>query len=182
MIRLLGAGLVVTLAAFAAPSGSAAQASIFVGGGLSVPTGDYGEFAKAGWMGQAGVVVPMGAGGFGIGASGFYGSSSHDAPFDGDKTNLYGGTAFVIYTMSGDGALLPYAFAGPAYMTHAYKPETGADVSGSGLGLTGGVGADIPIGSVRGFVEGQYLTGIGDEVDGTDLFNINVGVSFPLGG
>lgn len=182
MNRLLGAGLVLTLAALASPASSSAQASIFVGGGLTVPIGDYGDFAKAGWMGNAGVVVPLGEGGFGIGASGFYGSNSHDAPADDDKTNLYGATVFAIYTMPGDGALLPYVFAGPGYMTHAYKPATGSDASGSGLALSGGVGADIPLGSLRGFVEGQYLTGLGDEVDGTDLFGINVGVSFPIGG
>jgi hypothetical protein len=54
--------------------------------------------------------------------------------------------------------------------------------SGSGLAATAGAGVGIPLGGVTGFVEGQYLTGFGDEIDGTDLFAVSAGVSFPLGG
>jgi hypothetical protein len=181
MNRLLGVGLALTLSAMALPNGVAAQASIFVAGGLTVPTSDFGDFAKAGWMGHAGVLVSVGAAGLSVGADGFYGSNSHDAPFEDDKTNLYGALAFVEYTITGAGALSPYVFAGPGFMTHAFKPETGTDESDSGLALGGGVGVDIPVGGVNVFVEGMYLTGFGD-VDTTRLFGINVGVGFPLGG
>jgi hypothetical protein len=182
MDRLLGVGLALTLAAVALPTSATAQASLFVSGGLTVPTGDYGEYANAGWMGTGGVVFSVGTAGLGVGAAGFYGSNSHEEPLDGDKTNLYGALAFASYTMGDAAALSPYVFAGPGYLTHAYKPETGSDESGSGLALAGGVGVNVPLGSLMGFVEGMYLTGLGDEVDGTDLFEVNVGVSFPLGG
>jgi hypothetical protein len=67
-------------------------------------------------------------------------------------------------------------------MTHSYKSDTFPEGSGSGLAGAGGAGVNIPLGGVIGFVEADYLTGFGDEVDGTDLFAISVGVAFDVGG
>ena len=67
-------------------------------------------------------------------------------------------------------------------MTHSYKSETFPEGSGSGLAASGGAGVNFPIGGIMGYAETMYLTGIGDEVDGSDVLVGSVGVSFPLGG
>jgi hypothetical protein len=182
MKRMRTAGLVVALSALIAPATASGQASIFVMGGLTVPTGDYSEYANTGWMAQGGAVFPVGPAGLSLGIDAFYGVNNHEPPPDGDKTNLYGGFAFVQYTIGDPAAVAPYVYAGPGFMTHSYKSDTLPEGSGSGLAATAGAGVGIPLGGVTGFVEGQYLTGFGDEIDGTDLFAVSAGVSFPLGG
>jgi hypothetical protein len=181
MNRMRGAGLVLALWAMAAPATASAQASIFLMGGLAVPTGDYGEYADAGWLAQGGVTIPVGTAGVSIGAGGFYGVNNH-GDIDGDKTNLYGGLGFVQYSIGDAASVSPYVYAGLGFMTHSYKSDTFPEGSGSGLAGTGGAGVNVPLGGVLGFVEGQYLTGFGDEIDGTDLFALSVGVAFNVGG
>ncbi|MGE0159734.1 MAG: hypothetical protein AB7T31_10015 [Gemmatimonadales bacterium] len=174
------AGLLVALWAWTAPIHASAQASIFVMGGATVPIGDYADYANTGWMAQAGAVFPVGPMGLSVGAGGFYGVNNHTV--DGDKTNLYGGLGFLQYTIGDAAAFSPYVYAGGGFMTHSYKSDTFPEGSGSGLAVTAGAGVNIPLGGATGFAEGEYLTGLGDEVDGTDLFAISAGVSFSVGG
>jgi hypothetical protein len=181
MNRLQLAGLVVALSTGMFTSDASGQASIFVMGGLSVPTGDYGEIANAGWLAQAGVGIPVGAAGVTLGASGLYGVNNHEPPPDGDKTNLYGGLAFLQYTIGEATAVAPYVYGGVGFLTHSYKSETFTEESTSGLAGTVGGGVNIPLGGTIGFVEGEYLTGFGD-IDGTDLFVVSAGIVFEVGG
>ena len=78
--------------------------SIFVGGGGTIPVQDFSDFdgdgagvdgANFGWQGTAGAQVAVGESGLTVGPRVYYGSNSHET--DGDKTNLYGGTALVNY-------------------------------------------------------------------------------------
>ncbi len=175
------AAMVVALSAAGAPAVVSAQTSIFVMGGMAVPNADYSEYAENGWMAQAGVGVPLGAGAVTLGASGFYGVNNHAPPPDGDKTNLYGALGFLQYTIGDPTTVSPYVYAGGGFMVHAYKSETFAEDSASGLAATAGTGVNVPLGGILGFVEAEYLTAFGD-VDGTDLFVISAGVVFEVGG
>ena len=95
------AGLVVLtgLLAFVGVQDAAAQ-TLYLSGGVSVPTGDYKTFtddaddgAKTGWLGMAGANFRIGENGLFVGGGAFYGSNSHEA--EGDKTNLLGGFGLV---------------------------------------------------------------------------------------
>lgn len=166
-----------------------AQATAFVLAGASLPQGDYSDYAKTGWMAQGGVGFPVGPVGLNLGLAGFYGVNNHESPPDGDKTALYGASAYVLYSIGESGSIQPYVFAGPAYMVHSYKSDTNPargfldpEYSASGLGIYGGAGVNIPVGSLTGYVEGMYLTAISDDIDGTDVIVISAGVDIPLGG
>lgn len=176
MKRFLGGALAMALVAL-----PVSAQTIFVSAGAGVPVGDYGDYADIGWMAQAGVAFPIGTAGLSAGAGGLYGSNNH-SNVDGDKTNLYGGAAFVQYTIGNAESTSGYVFAGPGYVTHSYKSDTFPEGSNSGLALAGGGGVNIPLGGLDAYVEGMYLTGVGDEIDGTDVFVASLGVTFPLGG
>jgi hypothetical protein len=183
MKRFIGSAFVIATALTAASA--SAQATGFVSAGALLPTGDFAEYANTGWIAQGGVGFAVGAAGLSVGVSGFYGSASHDV--DGDKTNLYGGGGYVLYTMGTDGSIQPYVFAGPEYLVHSYKSEDNPtfEDSASGVAVVGGGGVNIPVGGLTGFVEGMYTTGLGDEVDGiggTDFITVSLGVNLPFGG
>lgn len=181
MKRWVTAALALAFLAISAPGQVAAQVSIGVSGGATFPSGDYGDYASVGWIGTAGLTVPIGESGLAVGASGFYGSNSHD--IDGDKTNLLGGLGAVGYGFQTGGALTPYVYAGLGMMRHSYKSENNPSLEGSesDLAYGGGVGVGFPLGSLMGAVDAFYVMGSGD-IDGTEFFGVTFGVAFPLGG
>lgn len=182
MKRFMSVALAVALVGLAAPSDSSAQAVIALGAGPTIPMGDYGDFAKTGYLGHAGVNVPVGEAGLTIGGHGFFGSNGHD-DVDGDKTNLYGGVGSVGYQIATSGSIAPSVFGMVGYLVHSYKSESfpAAEGSDSGLAAGAGVGIGFPLGGISGVVQGWWLTGFGD-VDGTQILGIDVGVGIPVGG
>jgi len=182
---LVTAALVLAFGALLAPAPTAAQVSIRVGGSATFPIGDgvddYGSYANTGWMAAAGVVLPVGEAGFGVGAHGFYGSNNH-SDVDGDKTNLYGVLGSAGYTISTGGSISPTIFGLVGFMTHAYKSDSFGDDSASALAWGGGASVGFPLGSVGGAIDAFYLAGTGDDLSGTKLFGVGASVSIPLGG
>jgi hypothetical protein len=179
MHRISRVGL-AALSTLVGASAVAAQTSVFVQGGVTAPIGDYSDLAAEGWMAQGGALFsfsPVLA----VGGSVFYGVNDHDPAPDGDETNLYGGLAFLEYTLATT-ATAPYMFGGIGFLTHAYRSDTFPDESESGLALTVGTGVNFPLGDATGFAEVQYLTGLGNGVGGTDLFFAGAGLAFTLGG
>ena len=181
MKRLVAAALTLAFFGVTAPSQASAQVSIGIGGGASFPAGDYGDYAKTGWIGSAGVTFAVGESGLGVGATGFYGSNNH-SDVDGDKTNLLGGVASLNYAFATGGAATPYILGGLGFMKHSYKSDSFPSLEGSSSGLVfgGGAGVMFPLGSINGRVQGTYLMGSGD-IDGTQFFAVGAGVSIPLG-
>lgn len=172
--------VVVALFAWTAPLDVSAQ-GIFVGGGVTVPTSDFGDFANTGWMGFAGVLTPVGDQGFSVGAEGFFGSNGHE--IEGDKTNLYGGMALASLSFGGETApATPFVFGGLGFMTHSYKSESTPQFEDSATGMTlgGGGGVTFPLGGAQGILAGTYIQGFGD-IDETSLFGISAGVQFLFG-
>lgn len=168
----------------AAPAATQAQ-WIWVGGGLTIPTSDYGDYAKTGWMGTVGVGFPIGDSGLGVSIEGLYGSNKHDTDVtgvvDGDKTNLYGAMGSVGYRVGDPANIGPYVFAGGGLLVHQFSPETGDSDSSSGFGYQFGAGLDIPVGSSVGvWVEGRYL-GASIDSSTTAVFGILAGIGFGIG-
>jgi len=181
---------------FAVPSQVEAQTTLYLGAGGGFPSGDFGEYAKTGFLGVGGVLfnIPS-VQGLGAGVEGFYGSFSHDdyniettassvANFSSvagaaasDKTDIYGFMGILDYSFDTGGALQPYLFGGLGLLVHKYKTDI-ADLSESksyfgyefGAGLGFGVSETISI-----FGEGRYM-GATD----TKLWALLAGLAFEL--
>jgi hypothetical protein len=183
MKRSAGPLFLAMLLALAVPTLASAQASIFLGGGATIPTGDFGDYAKTGWMGQAGVVANVGSNGLFVAGEGFYGSNKHET--GGDKTNLYGADGQVGYRF-GDQAKAGLYVAGLlGAMIHKYSPATGTGDSSTGILFGGIAGVDIPAGKVNVWVEGRWMNGRfseGGDSSNTAFFGLFAGVSIPVGG
>ena len=86
MKRLVCAALITAFFALSSPADVSAQAWIFVGGGATIPTGDFSDFpgdtdgANTGWQGGVGAQFLIGELGLSVGPRVFYGSNNHDTP------------------------------------------------------------------------------------------------------
>ena len=186
MKRLFCLALATTFLALASPAVSSAQTSIFIGGGATIPTGDFSDFgggdgANTGWQGTAGAQFAIGESGLTAGPRLFYGSNNHDTA--GDKTNLYGGTALLNYAFGDPEAANPFVWDEFGLMSHAYKSESfpaNEDTSTTAM-WSGGAGVGFPLGGVIGWVAAGYTAGLGDN-SGTTLFGVYAGATFAVGG
>jgi len=155
-----------------------AQAYVFAGGGWTVPARKFSDVADAGWIGTAGLLVPLREG-FLLGGQGFYGRNN--APdVDGARTDLLGAMGLVYKTFGSPDGPTPFASLGLGYMKASFKSSVG-DVDSSAPALSGGVGVEVPLGSLRGFLSGAYTLGFGD-LDNVRYMAVNAGIGFPLGG
>jgi hypothetical protein len=158
----------------AAPSTVFGQ-GIFVGGGVTIPTGDFGDFADTGWMAIGGFSFDVGDGGVSAGLEGFYGENKHDT--EGDKTNPYGAMAFLLYRAGNPESVGPYLYGGAGILIHKFSSDTSEGGSDTNFGYEFGAGLDFPFGdNVGGWLEGRYM-GSTD----TTLFGILAGLGFGVG-
>jgi len=159
------------------PTSSQAQATIFAGGGITVPTSDFGDYADTGWMASAGVLIPVGPMGLHVGAEGFYGQNNH-SDIDGDKTNPYGAMALVEYGFQTGGNITPYVFGGAGVLVHKYSSDTFDNESDTKFGYEFGAGLDFGVSDNVGvWVDGRYM---GSEF--TKFFAVQAGLGFGVGG
>lgn len=156
--------------------GQAQNPFIFVGGGLTIPTGDYADATKTGWMGTAGFGVPVAAGKASIGLEGYYGSNSFDV---GDGSiDLFGGAAWLAYRFREPGTVSPYLI-GSAGALRADAPDPAEPETR--FSWSAGVGIDVPVsGSVSLYIEGRYMRAGGDL--GIGFIPLFAGLSFSFGG
>jgi hypothetical protein len=165
--------MAVTLASPA----SAQKVSLLVGAGPTFPMGDFGDFAKTGWLASVGARTSLTTLPVLIGLELLYGSNSH-SDVDGDKTNLPGALLNVSYRLgdpAGPGAFL---IGSVGAISHQYRSESFPDLEGSETDVAFGVGAGIeyPMSSLVLFVMARYLTR-----DGTNFIPVQVGVAIPIG-
>jgi opacity protein-like surface antigen len=168
------------LLAFAFPAAGTAQ-TLYISGGATFPTGDYGDYADTGWMLAGGVLFSdIGTAGLSLGADGFYGQNSHN-DYDGDKTNLYGAMGIVQYNI-GSGNLQPYVWGGAGWLAHKYSgdefPEDEGTDSSFGYQLGAGIGYGLSE-NVSIYGEGRYMAGTGDNKD-TKLLGVFGGLAFAI--
>ncbi len=187
MKRLVCAALTIAFFALSAPADVSAQASIFVGGGAAIPTGDFSDFpgdtdgANTGWQGTVGAQFLVGESGLSVGPRVFYGSNNHDTT--GDKTNLYGGTALVNYSFGDPEAANPFLWGEFGVMSHAFKSESlpAFEDTTTAAMWGGGAGVGFPLGGVSGWVAAGYNSGLGDN-SGTTYIGVYAGLTFAVGG
>lgn len=171
---------VVGLLALMGTSNSLSAQMLFLGGGVTSPTSDYGEYAKTGYLLMVGGTVPVGQGGVSIGIDAFYGQNSHEA-VDGDKTNPYAVLAMLDYSFSGpDADATVYVLVEGGIMWHKYSSDTFPEDSESGFGYGAAVGYAFPLGGVQGWVEGRFNNAsLSDE--NTAFYGLVAGISIGLG-
>ncbi len=187
MKRLICAALLATFFALSAPADSSAQTSIFVGGGATIPTGDFSDFdgdgagtdgASTGWQATAGAQFVVGEGGFSVGPRVFYGSNNHETADE--KSNLFGATALVNYGFGDPEAVNPFLWGEFGVMSHAFKSPALDDTSTAGVWSLG-AGVGFPLGGVSGWIAAGYTKGLSDN-SGTTYIGVYAGLTFALGG
>lgn len=177
MQRRSAVAFVATLAVLLSlPSTVHSQARLFFGGGLTAPSGEYGDYAKTGWMAVAGLGTRIQGTKFGVNGSVFYGSNSHEE--EGDKTTLYGVWGSGRYSLHEDNRPGLFLSGGLGLQVHKYSSEDfpSAEESETQFAGHGGLGVDIPLSRSALFLIGSYVFG------DTSYLRFMAGISFPLGG
>jgi hypothetical protein len=181
---VVGAALMALAGAMPAMAQGGAKFS--VGGGLTLPLGDFGDAANTGWHGLAAVSFVPNNFPVGIQIDGMYQRFGlDDGGFFGDDANfrLIQGTANAVYKFqtSEETKIRPYLIGGVGL----YNGKVGGDniigdpESETDFGINGGAGFDFAAGSVSLFVEGRFHN-IFTEGESTNLIPITVGIR--LGG
>jgi len=183
-IRSVVLGMVFMASVGAAPA-VAQGAKFSLGGGLTLPLGDFGDVASTGFHGLAAVGFQPANLPVGFQLDGMYqrfGVEGAPDNFDGN-TQIIQGTANVVYTFTTaqESTFHPYLIGGVGLYNS--KP-TGddfqalvGDESSTDFGVNAGAGFDFQAGSVGLFVEGRFHNVFSDGSDGT-FIPITVGVRF----
>jgi hypothetical protein len=148
-MRWLRAGAVLAALAVAAPVSAQSRAGYFVGAGVLSPSGDFGDFAKGGWMGAAGLSIPLGQSRWTLEPTLFYGHAAHEGS-DGDASNVPGAAIGFNYALA-TGGVVPYVTAMSGMLQHRFDagntgPELGADTQvllGAGAGIGFALGGTL---------------------------------------
>lgn len=177
MKRSIPAGTLTLFLLAGAATPSAGQVGFTLGGGPSVPVGDFGNLAATGWMAMAGVRLGLPLLPVGFRAEGLYGQNPHDGAAT-DKTVLYGGMANVILQIGPPLVpVKPYLIGGVGYLNQKFSPGNSglpeADAWEAAFGAGGGVNVSLVMVGI--FAEARYL-----RRDDTGFFLIMAGVR--LGG
>lgn len=175
---VLAAGGALLLSAASAQ----AQVSVGVGGGLTIPIGDFGDGFKTGWHGLANVGYDLPSG-LGLRGDFYYGQNSVDVTGASGKAKLAGGFGNVLYNFKGAGTIHPYVLGSLGFI-NAKGDVSAGGVSASGsetkIAFGGGAGVKFKAGSDANiFVEGRYIS-VNTSGSKTNFIPITVGVSFGL--
>ncbi len=150
-------GTIVCLAAFMLAGASAANAQyVFVGGGASIPIGDFKDAGgKTGWAVQTGVGYDIGSKGLFVEAEGFYGSHGYS---DSDaKTKPLTVLGAVGYSFMPGKKVSPYVIAGAGIMS--VKNSVGGEShTESEFAYSGAAGLGFNLNpTVHMWIEGRLL-------------------------
>ncbi|MFC1661324.1 hypothetical protein ACFL3S_07735 [Gemmatimonadota bacterium] len=179
------AGLFVALLAFLAfsPIHVSAQ-SLYFGGGATIPTSDYGDYADTGLMAVAGIDFPVGPEGLSVFGEGFFGQNGH-SDIDGDKTLPFGAMGGLLLNLAPGADAGVYVFGQAGIMVHKYSSDEYDGDSESAFGYGGGAGYGFPLGGIDAWVEGRYMSASFDsELGGsatTAFIGIMAGISIDIG-
>jgi opacity protein-like surface antigen len=152
IMALAGAALLLTVASAAAQT----KAEISFGGGITMPTGDFGDVAKLGWHGLTTITVFPGTQPLALQGSGFYGQNKFDT--GSGKTKLFGALAELRLDLRTEAAFRPYVAFGGGLMNAKTSGTGGGTTSDTKAALDLGVGVGyIGASTVGFFVEARYV-------------------------
>ncbi len=184
-IRSVVLGAVLMATAGAAPAFAQGGAKFSLGGGLTLPLGNFGDAAGTGFHGLAAVGFQPANFPVGIQVDGMFQRLGADEDAFGDDVNfqVIQGTANAVYKFqtSETTKVRPYIIGGVGL--YNFK-QTGDDVIGdpgsnTDFGINGGAGFDFVAGAASVFVEGRFHN-VFSEGESTNFIPITVGVR--LGG
>jgi hypothetical protein len=154
MKRVLQSTLSLSVATFIGVSGVVAQSvRIGLGGGLTLPLGDYHDSDQAGWhvLGKVDIVVPESP--LDVRVDAMYSQTSQRAPSTG-TTKLAGGTADLVWHVpTAAPGVKPYVVGGAG----VYNDNLGGG-STTKFAWGAGLGGSIAVGPIHGFVEARYIS------------------------
>jgi hypothetical protein len=171
---VLVAGVVASIAA----GGAQAQARGYFGfgAGASVPTGDFGDGYKVGWIAQvvAGITGPTGV--IGGRVNGSITRHNHDTLND-NTAKLVGAMGDLVFSPGGaDSKVRPYLLGGIGFQN--VKLEAGQlENSVTELAYNFGAGITVALSKAKLFVEGRWLS-VQTDPSSTNLIPISIGLRF----
>lgn len=174
---IMGAALMASVGA--APV-LAQGAEFSLGGGVTVPLGNFDDAAKLGWHGTAAVSFVPQSVPVGFQIDGTFSRLSDETPDDIQAQLIYG-TANVVYKFqSSEGARFrPYLIGGGGVYNLDSKGGDATEGSVTKFGLNAGAGFDFKMGSAGLFIEGRFHN-IFIKDNNTNFIPITVGIR--LGG
>ena len=173
-LALVATGLLT--AALAAPAAAQARGYVGFGGGLSVPTGNFADAYKTGWLGQVIAGITGANGMLGGRIDGMYVKHSVDGVSDASR-KLLGANGDVVLSLGSTAAKLrPYLLGGIGFFN--VKSKVGS-VEGPGdtkFAFNLGGGLTVKAGSrMAVFLEGRYIS-IQTEGSSTGFIPISIGL------
>ena len=171
---LLVAGVVATVAAGSASA--QARGYIGFGGGISIPTGDFGDAVKSGYLAQvvAGITGPTGK--LGGRVNGTYTHHGFDGVNDA-RARFIGAMGDLVFTPGvPEAKLRPYLLGGLGFQNVSIT-SVPDDISETKFAYNFGAGVNIGMGGAKLFIEGRWLS-IQTEGESTSMIPLSVGVRF----
>jgi hypothetical protein len=151
-----------------------------VGGGVSIPTGDFDDVAKMGWHGTGLVSITPANLPIGFQIDGTFSRFSDDTPLD-IKEQLFYGTGNIVYNFqtAEDSRFHPYLIGGGGvYNLDAKGDDVPSTVeSTTKFGINAGAGFNFTAGSAGLFLEGRFHD-VFTEGSNTQFIPITLGVRF----
>lgn len=168
--------LALALIAFSATAAAQGPSTwMFAGGGMTVPIGDYKEYAKTGFFADVGVGRTFGSGRMFAFADLFYGKNNHETA-DG-STSLVGGGLNIGISSTAEKAR-PYAYAGLGMQNHKFNPAGGGDGGSETRPYgRGAVGVSLGSGKTTFWIEAGLIQGFGGDDGNTGYLPIQAGIS-----
>ncbi len=134
------------------------RAKIGVGGGGTIPVGDFGDFYKTGWHGQVMVLFDLPALPIDIRVEGQYGENKLDVSGSDIKAKLITGMVGAQIPLGPPGSpAKPYLTGGVGVTNVDFLSGSSIDASETKFSVGGGAGVTFSIGSVSLFVEARVM-------------------------
>src|SRR5688572_3962055 len=181
------AALALSTALFASAAQAQTPVSFGLGGGLTLPLGDFGDAAKMGFHGMGLVEFQPASLPVGIRLDGSYhrvGFSDlfEDVVGEGNHQIIMGTLNGVYtFTTAPESKFHPYIVAGVGMYNAKANVENADNDSETKFGINGGAGFNFGMGSASVFVEGRFHN-IFTEGSSTNFVPITLGVRFGGGG
>jgi hypothetical protein len=169
----------LALAALALAAGTANGQTRFefgVGGGISEPSGDFGNLAKTGWNGLGTVGIAPSSMPLAIQASGYFGENGFDA--GSGKYQLAGVLGELRLILRTTGEIRPYVLFGGGAIDVKEAPDGFPSAHQTKGAIDGGIGLLFWAHKSTGlFVEARYVN-VFTDVKKTEFIPVSVGLRF----
>lgn len=132
------------------------RAELSLGGGITVPSGDFGNAAKTGWHGLGTITWFPAGDPLGVQATAFFGQNKFEG--GGGKFQMFGALLEGRLDLRTESAFRPYVMAGGGVTDVEAKPTGGTSVTRTKVAIDGGVGFGyVGTSKVGFFVQARYV-------------------------